>query len=769
MTALQSRGSSYVELFKNNNAPSEAQRLEVIDKLRQLEDEYEALTKAPNSTSLMHSQDDSQQQVEEPDELPYFNGSLAVIHADQQPLTRRARKFLSAIRRHRAILSPVRSVPVEIWQKVFVIALWNLNNKDLSNRYSKTLHSLCSVCRLWDDAAAHLRGLWTDLPTVVDSGADFSQPGVQCFARYLKRSNPSPISFIYYSHRYSVGHMASAIQAKGPLETGLILPNTLQASQRWNRAVLHLDLQDLQHISSIQSRIPYLEELNLVLSSSGADQDVPSQVNKIFSDAPSLRRVSIHTRRIAPGAFTPVFDLPWSQIETFRNSAARDLYYTTLVNRSKDTLTTLELDVDQVSVPDHGNLGLVVTIMNLSQPLSQHHYAFPRLRKLEIRVPIGQQYETLLGHLAELNLPALEELGLSLGRGLVVIETYQDVMALLRYHMSQTARGMTVLRSVGNHLKRLVLHESAPLYERNTISMLQNLEHLEIATPTMEYLDFCIGTLVGPTNREFYSMPYVPLPGGSDGLASIRPVTLPRLKALTLRKLCTPNKCGGALSSTYSRPTPEEREWGSRIGQLIALRTYAVPDNIQMDVVLFEEIHLIDCGIEGCQGGGATLVEALYDIWERPISLRDGFTPVPFEYAEAVRIALLDNFIRPSRKEHDVVEDSQSRDMDTILQRLEALDLASYDTRPLAMRGIPQLLQDIGSKRAMGRKNIKLEEYRKRATDLCVKWKPFLLRDAQRSRFRWTYVAGNHLKLKYVIRKPSEAEDLEDIFGVHGQ
>ncbi|KAJ2915722.1 hypothetical protein MD484_g4688, partial [Candolleomyces efflorescens] len=104
---------------------------------------------------------------------------------------------------------------------------------------------------------------------------------------------------------------------------------------------------------------------------------------------------------------------------------------------------------------------------------------------------------------------------------------------------------------------------------------------------------------------------------------------------------------------------------------------------------------------------------------------------------------------------------------DEYLERLESLVLSAGDSQILTRTGIPYLLcslTELTTERAP--KDIQLR-LRERVRELCNKWRPFLLDDMRRVRYRWSYLHRGIASLSHAVKDESDEELWKRIIGHH--
>ncbi|KAF6752928.1 hypothetical protein DFP72DRAFT_1070104 [Ephemerocybe angulata] len=699
---------AYASLFETNDPPSDIQRIEITTALRGLEAEYESLF-----------DDDHESFPIGPDELDWYE------------VPYRIRKVRAAIYRHRGLLSCIRGVPREIWQNVYGIVLLEIGVDDWTLSRHRALQTFCSVSRLWRDAATTHRSLWTLLPPTMVRGNAGQIPRPECLDLYLERSDPLPFSFLYTSR----GYFLQATRRTLPNPDAPMDPfpqNLLRASTRWSRITICLLLPEIQDLLCIQDHIPHLKAVKLAFGISEAVQGTMPQINGLFSKAPSLRHFAVETVCIPFNVDPPVFELPWSQMESFSSNSRQEMYFSSIV-RHEATLTSLHIDAR--CFPLRGGI----------PPLGGIFYTLPQLKSLSFRVSLEAGYMYfIVGVLMRLRAPALEEVRL-----LGYAGDQDDNSSLLKPTI------LAILTTSTSKLKRLTLEGRSPL--NGVIQSLPHLERLTIGMPDLDDVEYYQSMLSARAQAAPGEIAQPPGP--------VSP-SLPQLRTLEFRTLCS---CREHLPTSLSTTTTQdvtpsaESEWAVAMKNLIASRTYAIPAAITTDVVPLRDIHFIDCNLPGSSSNvWLTRLYSLYDALELQ-RLPSGVTRISPNIVEELRDGVTRMWLW---SEASIAQEGfdgmvQEEEMDTLIRKMEELDLSTLDSRPLAMRGVFFLLGELAENTQGSALQDGIYNLQERVINLYNKWTPFLSRDMRWSPFRWCYVDQYHLRLKYAgLEAPSTIQEL---------
>ncbi|KAJ8095503.1 hypothetical protein PM082_023273 [Marasmius tenuissimus] len=315
---------------------------------------------------------------------------------------------------HRALLSPFRRLPADVWRSIFFRALPE-NALGLCTYTTKSSPLLpTTICRSWREIAVSTPNLWTSIHIHIPIDSS-STPDLDYITRlrkrkeglkvWLDRSGSLPITVsltaqIYFTDRMPVSQ--SEVEMAEPLRalTTEYIELLVQYSPRWrtvafNNGVHLLDLTPLERLttsslSSLESfhsfsYFPYLS--GQVTNIDGEhDLSLSSPLENLFTKACSLRRLEFLYDSISAATLS---SLPVSWHHLTELSIIRPLLFThhpslcpsqlmqTLATKCH-SLTTLSivLEVDSapqtiphpVQWPSLQNLRVVLTFMSIEAP-----------------------------------------------------------------------------------------------------------------------------------------------------------------------------------------------------------------------------------------------------------------------------------------------------------------------------------------------------------------------------------------------------------------
>lgn len=210
---------------------------------------------------------------------------------------------MSFVEKHKTLISPIRRLPFEILQLIFIHSLnWEYDSTNLGSYRRRLISSLpfnvSQVCVRWREIALDTPRLWSELWTVNLSSLDTSKPRYLHFLNeILLRSKAAPL----YLHIVGIGNDISdthpAIQLLMPL------------SMWWEGIVLHLPGSAISSIfSCVKGRLASLRSVEIPSWNS----DDGSQITvDVFEEAPRLQDIALF------GTPSTRFPLPLHQVVNF--------------------------------------------------------------------------------------------------------------------------------------------------------------------------------------------------------------------------------------------------------------------------------------------------------------------------------------------------------------------------------------------------------------------------------------------------------------------
>ncbi|KAF9530933.1 hypothetical protein CPB83DRAFT_904918 [Crepidotus variabilis] len=229
------------------------------------------------------------------------------------------------IEQHRAVVSPLRRLPNEILQEIFVRVNGPRSGARSWTNASEIPWALAQVCRSWRINALSVSALWSRLPTMDLSKSDpRSRTKVQLeyLEELLHRSRSAPLDL----YLFSLGFNGTSHP---------VIDLLLRHCERWQAVTIKINISILPRLFEIKGRLPKLESLSLYLS--GYGEGVPTI--DMFEGAPQLRQVDVG------GPFLAELALPFEQLERYKDKMRMRNSITRVVTaaNSLEALTILEL------------------------------------------------------------------------------------------------------------------------------------------------------------------------------------------------------------------------------------------------------------------------------------------------------------------------------------------------------------------------------------------------------------------------------------------
>lgn len=228
------------------------------------------------------------------------------------------------IHRHRGVISPLRTLPPEILQEIFLSAVHMKQHSQWST-VAEVPWILGQVCRSWRMNALALSALWSRLPTMDLAASDHparTKLQLEYLGELLRRSGSAPLEV----HLFSLGFKGF---------THPVIDLLIRHCERWQFVTVKIDISMLYRFRDIKGRLPNLQSLSLYLSGYGTD--VPAI--DIFDCAPRLRQVDVG------GPFLADLSLPFSQLSFYKDRMRMRNSITRVVTSANflESLTILEL------------------------------------------------------------------------------------------------------------------------------------------------------------------------------------------------------------------------------------------------------------------------------------------------------------------------------------------------------------------------------------------------------------------------------------------
>lgn len=225
---------------------------------------------------------------------------------------------------YQKVLSPVRTIPSDIWAEIFVRCLPTSHNSVMALGEAPLI--LTRICKSWREIAMSTPLLWRSIHIAISpSRTPASQPHT-AVKEWLDRSGTLPLHLsVYISPIWAVDPITDSPPdgwGSPPISSTLedisgkaLMCLLLQYAHKWQRVELQIEsLSALREISECQSDgFPRLE--SLVCNPRRSEQDLYNFYGVFHSS--SLRRLSFHRSAIMKWAALPV---QWQNITHLRIS-----------------------------------------------------------------------------------------------------------------------------------------------------------------------------------------------------------------------------------------------------------------------------------------------------------------------------------------------------------------------------------------------------------------------------------------------------------------
>ena len=301
-------------------------------------------------------------------------------------------RLLEFVQVHKALLSPVRYLPSEVLQEIFL----HYCDHGLTNPpISKIPWRLGHISHRWREIALSLPALWDNIPPInfyMKSHSNLSYD--RAITQLMERSGTSPTLKLYISF--------PLLQKKVPRSS--IFKAVVRHSERLEslRMTIH-DMHTAKHFQGLKGRLPSLRNLTLGLPSAFTND---GRNLDIFETAPALRKVELVWSH--PGDSIRLH-LPWSQITHFTDMLHSESIAPYVPLSSLPSLSYLDINryIHRESFHDPST----------HRPSSQYEpITLSRLHTLKVHDHFNEDTGIFLD---SLTIPAVEDIKISLPGSLV--------------------------------------------------------------------------------------------------------------------------------------------------------------------------------------------------------------------------------------------------------------------------------------------------------------------------------------------------------------
>lgn len=565
------------------------------------------------------------------------------------------------------------------------------------------VQGLSSISRAIRSAALRECILWTALPAItLLPNRSRIAHQTDIFKKFLQRSGTLPISW----------SLAFGSKIWGSDHTSGItslLQLLADHCHRWEDVRLEIPFSAVEQLAPIKGKLPVLSTLRLYVHRKETPGEnircLPAQID-YFLEAPALHTVT--WKDVSSQPF--VVSLPWSQLVDVTVISRDRTPYHSLIALQTPTLRKLRYEI-------------VSTVFDAEPPphLSPRApFTLPHVGTLCLKA------STMSGtfvpvDIDSLILPSLTDLE---------IEGWLDITASLYDRVESL-----VARS-GCHLNRLALGaDGDDIFSHWQIQL--------ICFPLITSLCSAITHLDLVDVREDI-FPLLLLDP-----ASANPV-LPKLRILVLRFRFA------YVDAEISRAFWEVAE--SRTNLLTQARLGSTDNGDRFQVL--EEVRFVFETSDLMQGD----VQESVDAPAGPPY--DGDDMELMTLAKKARQCLKSAFRSDGAPLRTIASLKLQLELDTVLKKLEKLNLENRQSYPLTLKSVPALLRSISSLPSGSIPGDQVFRFRRRASRICEKWRPHLLRDYQGDRFpfRWSYPKPGEAVLKWHPPSRSDHFDEDEIW-----
>ena len=309
-------------------------------------------------------------------------------------------RLLEFVQVHKALLSPVRYLPSEVLQEIF---LHYCDHGMTNPPISMVPWRLGHISHRWREIALSLPALWDSIPGIILDMKSHSNPSyVQAITHLMERSGTSPTLKFHISY-YSVW------QTKPPRTA--IFKTLVRHSERLES--LGVDIDDVHSavlFEGLKGRLPNLRVLALRLPSTYSNK---GRRLDIFETAPALRKVVLLGSY--PGDGMRLL-LPWSQVTHLNDTLRNESVAPCVPLSSLPSLSYLYIDKDMSQT----SVGVSVIFPALhdhsTHPSHYEPITLPGLHTLKV---YGHCNADTCNFLDSLTIPAVEFIKISVPGSLV--------------------------------------------------------------------------------------------------------------------------------------------------------------------------------------------------------------------------------------------------------------------------------------------------------------------------------------------------------------
>ena len=238
-------------------------------------------------------------------------------------------KLLKTIEAHRALLSPVRYLPSEILQEVF---LYYVDKQDPNDATIRTMPwRLGHITHRWREVALSLPSLWDDIPKIYLFETGLEQSFVQALICLLRRTGTSRTLKLNIGQYQGFGSLRMGYESPTS-----IIEKIMLHSERIEQLCIEVNSTTMPLLQGFKGRLPNLRILRVLYYVPAPNLNID-----VFETAPALRQVSLGG--LCHNSSVNVL-LPWSQITHFEDERIRRVGRLVLLSSSSlCSLTSLDI------------------------------------------------------------------------------------------------------------------------------------------------------------------------------------------------------------------------------------------------------------------------------------------------------------------------------------------------------------------------------------------------------------------------------------------
>lgn len=194
---------------------------------------------------------------------------------------------------YKAVVSPIRCIPTEIWAMIFVECLRYENRLYIEVVRDEAPLNVAGVCKRWRAIALSTPFLWSSIWITRSPSLDSSYPRRELVSLWLARSAPCPISFSFTIDMQgdlpAVQDLYAGNKQNSPDQEALV-GELLSCMSRWKSVQFALPFLNGY---DIEAGAPLLERVKVIKDVVQSWSTFDPFIHRIWEDAPRLRIFSL--------------------------------------------------------------------------------------------------------------------------------------------------------------------------------------------------------------------------------------------------------------------------------------------------------------------------------------------------------------------------------------------------------------------------------------------------------------------------------------------